>query len=236
MIAARIIGASSATNVVIEASARAPDVRTLAIAKGWNGVGNIQLTINAGIDVASLVIPATIPDNCLTIINNGRIGGVINSGIGLKTSSKISIQNNGTIFGGGGVGAVGGDGWFQWTSGDARTYGSGGAGGSGAGFTLSGTVSLLAAAAGVAGSYVEYTGDVTGGVTRSWARGGTGGSGGAIGSAGSISAALPTTLKGDGYAVGTTGSSVPSAAGAAVDGDSKVTWIALGSITGTRIN
>ena len=69
MIAGRIVMSGGAVTVIISASVRNPDVRALAVAAGWTGAGRIELRINAGVDVANLVIPATIPNDCLTIVN-----------------------------------------------------------------------------------------------------------------------------------------------------------------------
>ncbi len=220
--------------VNITASVRAPDVRALAIAAGWDGLAPITLVINAGVDVASLSIPATIPHDCLTILNYGRIGGVINSGVGLTTVVRISINNQGTIFGGGGRGGYGGSAYYRWTSSDALVTSAGGVYGAGAGFSSSGTVTMVAATSGVAGTKLTYTGDMIGGATAAWCQGGIGGVGGAIGIGGGNGSA-GTYLKGSAYAAGQNNDwGSGTAAGNAVTGNSLITWVNLGTITGPR--
>lgn len=220
--------------VNITASVRAPDVRALAIAAGWDGLAPITLVINAGVDVASLSIPATIPHDCLTILNYGRIGGVVNSGVGLTTVVRISINNQGTIFGGGGRGGYGGSAYYRWTSSDALVTSAGGVYGDGAGFSSSGTVAMVAATSGSAGTQKTYAGDMIGGQTAAWCKGGTGGAGGAIGIGGGNGIA-GTYLQGSAYAAGQNNDwGSGTAAGNAVTGNSLITWVNLGTITGTR--
>ena len=42
------------TRIVISATVRSPDIRALALAAGWDGAGQIECVINAGVDVAAL--------------------------------------------------------------------------------------------------------------------------------------------------------------------------------------
>ncbi|MCD2168062.1 hypothetical protein LPW39_23350, partial [Comamonas koreensis] len=108
MVMARMISALGGhVSMAIAASVRSPDIAALARARGWNGSGQITCTINAGVDVASLNI-AGIPHDRLTIINRGRMGGVVNGGTAIYTRIRIRIDNTlGTIFGGGGAGGNG---------------------------------------------------------------------------------------------------------------------------------
>lgn len=189
----------------------------------------IECVINPGVDVATLSISG-IPDDVLHVINNGRIGGVINSGTGLYTRIRIRVTNNGTIFGGGGRGGNGGGASYSYSGGTSDSA-QGGVGGNGAGFTTSSTVSMVArdtSPAPTSGTYVSYAGAIFPGDTRPWAQGGFGGSGGGIGVAG---------LSGGAGSSGGTGAIAPdsgapgTAAGYYVDGNSFITWLA----TGTRL-
>ena len=234
MMASRIMSSSGTVDVAIAANARNPDVISLATAAGWSGDGQIILTVPAGVDVASLVIPATIPNGCLTLVCRGRIGGVINGGVGLKTLSRIIVDNaGGVIQGSGGQGGLGGTTRIDGTEGYSA-IGSPGSSGNGAGFSASGTVTLLAATSGTAGETMQLGGPTIGGGNGT-STGGYGGSGGDIGSAGQSGGPASITQYYVSSTVITSGGS-GGAAGAAVDGDSKIVWQALGTITGSRIN
>ena len=229
---------SGAVSVVIAASVRNPDVRALAIAAGWRGNGKIILRVNAGVDVANLVIPATIPNDCLSITNIGRLGGMTDSAAqqsaGLVALTRISVDNRGQIFSAGARGGSGGSAYYQWMSNTPRVTAAGGGGGNGAGFSTSGIVALLAATAGAAGEYRLYDGDVLGGQERGWAQGGAGGAGGALGAAGG-NGDIGTFYKGSALEASTSGGiPTPPAANPAVQGNSLITWISLGTITGPR--
>lgn len=215
--------------VIISANIRSPDIAALATGQGWRGTENITLVINAGVDVATLQISG-IPDDRLHIINNGRIGGVLNSGTGLYTRIRILVTNNGTIFGGGGMGGRGSSAGYSYPGGTSDTA-QGGVGGNGAGFTASAAVSMVArdtSPAPTSGSYVSYSGAIFPGDTRPWAQGGFGGSGGAIGVAGANG---ENASSGGTGATGSVPGSPPAAAGYYVDGNSYITWLA----TGTRL-
>ena len=234
MITTRLLAVGGLTVVPIAASVRAPDVRALAIAAGWSGAGQIELRIGAGVDVAGLVIPATIPDYCLTLIIRGRVGGMINGGKGLQTASRIYVDNlGGTTQGSGGGGGLGGTTRIDGSEGYSA-LGSPGGPGNGAGFSSSGTVTLLAATNGTAGTTAQIGGPTIGGGNGT-STGGTGGNGGAIGVAGQGGGPASITQYYTNSIVITNGGN-GGAAGAAVDGDSKVTWLSLGTITGSRIN
>ena len=216
--------------IYIAASVRSPDLKALAIAAGWMPHMHLTCIVNGGVNIASWSISGFAHD-AVSLINYGTIGGVANGGVGLSIGQRITITNSGTIFGGGGVGGVGG-GATATQSGGGTINAKGGAGGSGAGFTASGPVSMLDALQGGAGQRVQWSGTVFPGDTRVFAKGGGGGDGGAIGVAGT----------GGGYGSwggsGTGAGYVPAAAGqpgAAVSGNSLITWLALGTITGARI-
>lgn len=227
-------------NITIAASVRSPDIRALALSAGWAGYEPIICTINAGVDVATLSI-ANIPDRCLTIINRGRIGGTAGiyngtaAGTGLYTRTRISIDNSaGTIFGGGGAGGRGEEGYVRDKNTPAyNATGYSGDGGNGAGFNASGAVKFLAAAGGTFGTLASY--DYPG---NSYATvwGGDGGAGGAMGAAGT-----PGGYGGISNAWGNYSSSFyyrtdGSPAGNYADGASYITWLAVGSRLGPAIN
>lgn len=218
--------------VTISANVRSPDIAALATSQGWRGTENITLVINAGVDVATLQI-AGIPDDRLHVVNNGRIGGVVNSGTGLYTRARIRVTNNGTIFGGGGQGGSGGSAWVKYKFDDAIDWAYGGNGGNGAGFQSSGAVVMLAATAGLNGTYKQYAGAVLGGETPPWAQGGYGGNGGAIGQTG-IDGNAPTW--GGTYQTHGEGAYYSGvAAGYYVDGNAYITWLATGTRFGRVI-
>ncbi|TQL83074.1 hypothetical protein [Delftia sp. HK171] len=238
MLARNLLTASGQRQILVTISAnvRSPNIAALATAQGWSGSENITLTVNAGVDVATLQISG-IPDDRLHIINNGRIGGVQSNGgvggTGLYTRTRIRITNNGTIFGGGGQGGYGGS--ASWSYASSSGTGVGGAGGNGAGFSLSGTVTFVnrntnPTAGG--GTYSAYDGATFPGDTAPWAGGGSGALGGDIGVAGGTG----TAASSGGTGAGAPGSGTAGAlAGYYVDGNSYITWLATGSRLGRVI-
>ena len=233
MITQKMVMSGGSVAIAIAATVRSPDIAALARAQGWNGSGLITCTINSGVDVASLSIVG-IPHDCLTIINNGRIGGVLNSGTGLYTRTRIRVYNYGTIFGGGGKGGTGG-GASVWLTYDPINYKAdafGGSGGNGQGFSTSGSVALVGATGGAAGTtgYTERSGSGT-----ATAYGGTGGTGGAVGQAGGPGSSGSYTGTG-GYGGNYLAGGAGIAAGAYVDGSSYVTWPVTGTRQGLAIN
>lgn len=238
MVMSRMLMSGASINLIIAASVRSPDVRALALARGWDGSRKITLTVNAGVDVANLVIPASIPNDCLSLVNYGRIGGMTDSASqqssGLVALTRIAVDNRGQIFGSGARGGGGGDAYFQWSPSTSRVVAYGGGGGAGAGFSVSGPVSLVAATDGSSGTYQMYDDDVFGGQVRCWALGGKGGAGGALG-VGGANGEIGTFFKGSALEASTSGGiPTPPAANPAVQGNSLITWISLGTITGPR--
>ena len=234
------------------------DLRTLALAAGWDGLSKVVATIDSGIYISSnststpaLTVSGSFPTG-LDLINNGYIIGMGgaggagrstygdgtayggsaggNGGVALSISSAVSITNNGTIGGGGGGGGGGGSGYYY-----LDTVFSGGGGGGGGGRTgitnssggaggTSGTGSGHGSAGG-AGTSASAGGGGSGGGTPPYA-GGVGGAGGTWGSSGStggIGSGSPNT----GFAGG--------AGGAAVSGNSYVTWVATGTRYGALV-
>lgn len=126
------------------------DLRTLALAAGWNGSDYLVVTNSAIIssDTTSspaLTISGSYP-NGVAFINNGTVVGMggaggnygaagSSGGVAVSVSSAVSITNNATFAGGGGGG--GSSPVFGWCGVDLTT--PGGAGGSGLTQSLGGT-------------------------------------------------------------------------------------------------
>ena len=265
------------------------DLRSQALASGWNGTRPVAAYLPSGSIIGStsasspaLSIRGSFP-NGVTLINNGYIvgaggsggnsiwaiqvlgySGSVNGGSGgtaLSINTSVTIQNNGTIGGGGGGGGQGycGD-HLYWTlmdgpggGGAGSSYGSAGVcylsahGGDNRWFTGGGYYVIYGAQSGQSGNLttgglgaVGYSPD-TSGVRQS-------------GSGGLYSAGLISTLQADGinYCIGGNGGGLgqsggnayssfgdPSqgiggSAGAAVIGNSYVTWITTGTILGNQ--
>lgn len=220
------------TRLTISASVHNPDIRALAVAAGWGGAGGIELTINAGVDVVGLRV-TNLSHDMLKVINRGRIGGQAGGGVGLWTDIRFSLDNSsGQILGSGGNGGDGGGASCFYNG--SYIGAAGGAGGSGAGFWVSGnSVFFQNAQAGWEGGYQVYTGALLGGHTAPWVRGGAGGGGGAVGypgfwgESGSYGGSASGAVNEGGYS-GVSG-------GAAVQGNALITWISLGTVTGSRV-
>jgi hypothetical protein len=203
------------------------------------GKTDVTLTINSGVTVYSgstgsyafTVDTSWASGDTVTIINNGTIigrGG--NGGNGrfysvseatgssgggaLYVQRATSINNVNRISGGGGGGA-GGNGDSSVLVGESFTAAGGGGGGGGIGLSSGG----LATDGGTAGQAGTLTSAGAGGARSTYGGGGTstnGGNGGSYGSSGSSTS----------YASG-------GASGAAVVGNSNITWIATGTRNGS---
>lgn len=202
----------------------------------------LKATINAGVTISSsntaspaLSIGQFPAGSQIYLINNGTIvgaggagglggvygvrGGVAgsNGGIGINADFAVNITNNGTIAGGGGGGGGGGVTRYNYTSGKSTytAYAPGGGGGGGAG---------VVAGAGGEGSASGSAGTSTAGGaggTSSYDPGGAGGARGSNGAAGD---------GGNFYGAGAGG-----IGGAAVSGNSNITWTSTGTILGTLV-
>ena len=215
-----------------------PDILALSKARGWAPGGTVTINVLAGGDVGALIIPNDFLDGSVYIINNGRIGGMGGSrnsrgGTGIYTRRRITINNNGTIFGGGGGGGEGTGARLCW-GGDCHSA-NGGYGGRGGGYYLQDGIWLYQATGGPgnAGGYSSrsptgYPGDGGSSISA-----GNGGYGGAIGQAGlpggsanwSGSYDTSTTVTG----------AAPGLAGFSIDGNDYVTWLAIGTRFGNLI-
>ena len=205
------------------------NLRTLAVNAGWNGSTKAVATINGGVVISAsttgntgLTIDGSWP-NGIELINSGTILGMGgNGGTGGGTSSAgaagavggkalhvavaVSINNGGTIAGGGGGGGGGRTGSTNSSGGyRGSAYAVGASGGSG-------TVSAAGGGGGGGFAYNAY-GSGSGGA------GGTGGGWGANGNAGG-----GASQSGGGGAGG---------AGSCLTGNSYITWLATGTRLGS---
>ena len=249
-----IIGARQSTvaNLTVSSPQVNLDLRTYALAAGWNGIATVNLTIAPGVTISSasagtpaLTIAGPLPGGA-SLVNNGTIsaaggaGGTGSGYLGVIDSPKASHVES--VPGSAGVG--GGTALYVTYSGvpvtnNGTIAGGGGGGGGGGGFTVpapkggvyyyaanggSGGAGNVAGGAGPAGG----AGNVAGGFPGT--PGNVGGSttgGAAVGSGSGAGGAGGSRgsagSAGTGYAGG--------AAGAAVVGTANITWLA----TGTRI-
>lgn len=213
------------------------NIRDDLIAAGWDGISIItySLTIAAGVVIYSA--NTTVPSldtggpypvgSTITISNDGIIvgkGGLGGGGTGglpggaggpaFKAQIATTLNNRGTIAGGGGGGGSGGVG--QQTIGQTTIDVFAGAGGGGIGFGQGGTALGLVAQSGTNGTATAH------GIGGNGSPGfsGKGGDGGGYGAAGS--AGVPAV----------TGGGAGGAAGAAIIGNVFITMNNTGSILG----
>jgi len=234
-------------NATISADTQNYNLRSAAIAAGWNQTTALQatVTVNSGIYVGSSTTggvaftwTGSYPSgSTLAIVNNGTIEGAGGNGgaggdglsaIGtagsaggaaLQGNYAISITNNNIVGGGGGGGGGAGN---YYVSKSVR--GAGGGGGGGAGYALSagGAAGQYAGTYSSAGSAGTKTSGGAGGA--GWGYGQTGASGGSLGATGGTGPA------------GTSGSTSAGGAGGncTVSGtNAYITWTATGNRYGT---
>lgn len=254
-------GASSSFAFTISSNQTNADLRTLAINAGWNQSATLQATISSGVVISSnststpaLTISGSFPGG-VTLINSGTIvgrggnggaGQIIDGqnnqfaaapgatgGIALSVFSTVSINNSGTISGGGGGGGGGGSG-FSKSSGYIGGGGGGGrssltnSSGGAAGYHGNGDgTGRVFASPGSPGTFSSAGagGDGIDNVSLSpipGARGGNGGNWGQVGETG---------YRTDGFEIEQTGG-IGGAAGAAISGNSNITWLAFGTRLG----
>ena len=224
------------------------DLRTLAIAAGWDQTDYLVVTNNAIISSnttssAALTIAGAFPNGIL-FINNGTVVGMggrggnggngaqngFAGGAALSVASSVSINNAGVLAGGGGGGGAGTQ--WGWNGYNRSSPGSGGASGltrADPGF-IDGGVSWYAEAYPSQGPNAQglYT---PGGGSYNWGTGGRasspGGIGGSWGSNGDAGGTVDGNYNQSGYAGG--------AGGAAVSGNGYVTWVATGTRYGALV-
>lgn len=200
------------------------NLRTAALAAGWNGTTKVVATIPAPTTISSsttataaLTINGAFPAG-VDLINNGVIAGRggnggagssvsaqglfpgpvgLSGGAALVVSVPVVITNNGTVAGGGG----------------------GGGGGAGQGYTNRGAWVAAGGGGGARGIFTSPGPSLN-------IAGGDGGAGGAYGSSGSSGGNTSGGFGGGG--IGGAG----GATGAAVNGNSFITWPNFGTRTG----
>jgi hypothetical protein len=204
-------GKANLFSFTILTSQQEANLRTLALAAGWNGSSPVAATVNAGVyiwsdntGVAGLTINGSWPGG-ITLINNGFIIGKGGTG-GLATNPRagnpggpavslganVSITNNSYIAGGGGGGGA------------ALGGGGGGAGGG------NGGNGLLAGATAGAGGAIGSSGGAGG--NSIYSSGGSGG--GAGGGGGGGTAVFPPPPPSGGGGGGGGGRILPGTGGA----------------------
>jgi hypothetical protein len=179
-------GKSSAFAFTISSNQTDANLRTLAVAAGWDQVLAVVATIGSGVVISGSVLsnstPALTIDGAwaggVRLVNNGTIAGrggtgapggntggsAVGGGRGMIVSVAVSIDNTSGIIAGGGGGGTGGakssNVTFTWERpSDGRT-GSGyvAAGGGGGGGGQGGNVSSTGGAAGSAPEGFAYSG------------------------------------------------------------------------------
>jgi len=221
------------------------NLRSLAVAAGWNGTSRVVATINSGVTVYStstgtpaLTINGSFPNgvqlnNSGVILGRGGNGG--NGwlsqqstaggagGLALSVTTAVSINNANRIAGGGGGGGAGGGASYVPGGKSSPAYAGGGGGGGGIGNGAGGLSGSYPAGAGGAGTLTS-AGSGGGGYQNGSAISGNGGAGGSYGSSGTNGTTAPSADNGT-----TTSGGI---AGGAVSGNANITWIATGTRNG----
>lgn len=229
------------------------NLRSLAVAAGWNQSTKVVATINSGVIVSSnstgttgLVIDGSFPGG-VELINNGFIIGMggaggrgnptdsgtgmrgqpgASGGLAMSVSTAVTITNNNIIGGGGGGG--GGGGWGTEAQGKVGIGGGGGGGGRTGATNSAGGVGGVAGYAygnpGGAGTSSAPGAGGTGGYHPSGVYGASGGGGGTLGGSGSAGAAGTYQPANSGGSGG--------GGGACLTGNSNITWVTFGTRLG----
>lgn len=222
------------------------NLRSAALAAGWDGASKVIATINAGVTIYStstgsysLTINGSFPGG-VELVNNGTIlgkggngaaGSSMSSGLSggpaLLVQSAVSITNNGRIAGGGGGGGAGSAYTYCTYQDEGVCYsyatetGAGGGGGIGNGAAGGG------GSVGSAGGAGTLTAAGSGGSPNGggwYAYVGYGGAGGSFGSSGANGSGA-SNYPNAGYSGG--------AAGACLVGNSNITWVSTGTRNGS---
>lgn len=227
MLSHSLIAAGSKVFKLIITAASNTDLRTAALAAGWNGSSKVLAELGAAVQRAGVTVSGSFPGGVELLIPAGTViygvGGAggpriqgnnsgdrgSQGGTALIVTVPLTVTNLGTLVSGGGGG--GGGGGAQDTFG-ARYYG--GAGGTGASY-------VSAATAGVAGD-----------VAPDGSRGGNGGNGGGMTGFGGNGGTSQSWATGGGSRFDQGGGS-GGAPGNAVTGNSNITWLATGTRSGT---
>lgn len=236
------------------------NLRTLAVAAGWDETTAVEATIGSGVNIngsvaanstAALTIDGSWPGG-VTLINNGSItgrGGNGNNGsVGpyvaaqaggraLSASVAVTIDNQGTIAGGGGGGGNSSSSNYCRECDMGESSGCAYVGGNGGGGGRSNT--SYTAAGGTASTYNGVTGN--NGTAGTSSAAGAGGAQKCSSSCGSCYCSVcnqPAGNGGDWGAAGSYGQNANwygGAAGEAVNGNSNITWTNTGTRLGTIV-
>lgn len=229
-------GAIKQFSMTISGVQNKPNLRSLAISGGWNEHDALLITADSSFVASSdttsqpaLTINGSFPAGVI-FINYGKIvgmggagGDTIKNGLpggpALSVASNVTLYNYGTIAGGGGGGGAGV--FWSWNGLNRSTPGSGGA---------SASVAAIGGGGGpsVGGYPSQYNATTnlysTPGPSNNWGYGGRasspGGAGGQWGFSGDAGGTVDGNYNYSGYAGG--------AAGAAVTGNSFISWGYLG--------
>lgn len=237
-------GATKQFSFTISSNLSTPqNLRSLALAAGWNGSDAVLATNNAIISsnttgTPALTINGSFPNGLVFVNNNyvvgmGGYGGYfnVNSGQGypggtaILVATTVSITNNGTLAGGGGGGGAGFS--WGWNGYERSTPGSGGA----SGLTQAGAPGPIYPGISAGGQPSQFNGSTgmysTPGASQNWGIGGRvssyGGAGGTWGAQGQQGGTVDGQA-GGGYLGG--------AGGACLTGVAFVTWLANGTRLG----
>ncbi len=252
-------GAARLFSFTISSNQTNANLRSLAVAAGWDQSAPVAATIGSGVYISSnstgtpaLTVDGSFPAG-VTLINSGFIVGMGGNGgaganwngngagaagsaggLALSVSVAVSINNAGTIAGGGGGGG-GGQGGRYVSNPNAFQFGGGGGGGG----RSSNAANSTGGAAGVSGAGASISSVAGGAGTVSAA--GTGGagatepcgvtSGGSGGNGGAWGTSGSSGANGDQLTTPVYGPFAGGSGGGAITGNSNITYIA----TGTRL-
>ena len=219
------------------------NLRSLAVAAGWNQSSFVTATINGGVYISAsstgaiaLTINGSFPGSYELVNNgiiigrggNGGIGGAYaqtptvggGGGTALAVSTAGSVRNNNIIAGGGGGGGGAGLSYGKYQD------SSGGGGGGGIGNSSGGSGGGGGSGAASAGTGGSLTGAGSGGNGAYSNRAGNrGGNGGGYGSAGAAGVNGSTY---NGLYAAQAANKAGGAGGAAITGNGNITWLAFG--------
>ncbi len=213
--------------LTLATSVARPDIPALASAAGWDGASPLTVNITAPL-INTLIVPAAWSFPGELKINVGastRIGGVFGGGPAMIVRQPLTLNNLGTISGGGGQGGKG-QGVYCTSNMPQTAYANGGVGGGGQGFANASSLTVQAAQPGASGEYATASSAIG---PSAYAQGGQGGAGGGWGNQG---------FAGNGGAGGNGSwgewkpATAGSPAGAYLDGSDFVTWAAVGTRQG----
>ena len=240
-------GKSNAFAFTISSNQTNANLRSLAVAAGWDGTSQPVATISAGVYIYStststpaLTIDGSFPSG-VALINNGLIYGMggnagngggngatggsgASGGNAVTALVAVSITNNGTISGGGGGG--GGGGGARGNDGKFIIPVGGGGGGGGrvnASGAQGGQSGGTSGGTGTAATLTAAGSGAGGGAYAPYGYGGNGGNGGNNAASGGNG----TSSYGSSGAFAAGGAG--GAGGSAVNGNSNITWVATGT-------